>query len=108
MIVGTKNVPLDELRENATSVERLIRFSDNLVPRILRHDKRITDNQRYLVALLLRNITSIQFYKRQELAEELVKDIKITGVSNLLFDYEDLLMNSNIPKLQKYIMDNQR
>ena len=46
--------------------------------------------------------------RNSDIAEELVKDIKITGVSNLLFDYEDLLMNSNIPKLQKYIMDNQR
>lgn len=103
MLVGTKIIPLHELRDAATSVTALLVFSEQLVPKPLRHISAIVDNQRYLVAVTLRNIKAIPYKRRIELCEGLIRGVSVTGVVNIVHDFEDILSEVDTELLYKYI-----
>lgn len=65
MIVGTKDVEAYEVAQHCRDLNMLRSYSDSLVPRILQHDKRIINNQRYLIALVVRDIKSIPYAQRR-------------------------------------------
>lgn len=103
VIVGTKELDIYEIRKHCYSVEELINYSDSLVPRILRHDIRIVYNQRYLVAIAVRNIKSIPWNRRKELYEGLLEGVAISGLANQVYDYEDIMYSIDTDLLAVYI-----
>lgn len=103
MIVGCKDIDLYEVRQHCHNVNTLRDYSDSLVPRILRHDKRIINNQRYYVALFVRNIKSIQFNRRKELYEGLLEGVSISGLANEVYDFEDLMSVIDVNRLADFI-----
>lgn len=103
MIVGCKDIDLEELRKSAKDATSLIHYAENLVPRILRHHVAIVNNQKYLVALYLRNIKSIPYKRRIDLCEELLTEVSVTGVINTIIDFNDILMSINIDELIDYL-----
>ena len=80
-------------------------YCELLVPRVIRHQRAILDNQKYLVALYVRDFKSLPYTERKELYEGLLKDVSVTGIANTVYDFEDLLSNSNIEKLARYVRE---
>ena len=69
MIVGSKNINKSELTKYVSSVSKLIEYSDSLVPEYIRYRKEILFNQRYIVALAVREIQSISYNDRVALLD---------------------------------------
>lgn len=90
MIVGSKNVNKSELAKCVSSVSKLIDYSDSLVPEYLRYRKEILFNQRYVVALAIREMQNIPYSDRVMLLDRFLRDIYITGVVDRIYDIEDL------------------
>ena len=90
MIVGSKNVNKSELAKCVSSVSKLIDYSDSLVPEYLRYRKEILFNQRYIVALAIREMQSIPYNDRVRLLDRFLRDTYITGVVDRIYDIEDL------------------
>lgn len=90
MIVGSKNVNKSELAKCVSSVSKLIDYSDSLVPEYLRYRKEILFNQRYIVALAIREMQNIPYNDRAMLLDRFLRDTYITGVVDRIYDIEDL------------------
>ena len=90
MIVGSKNINKSELAKCVSSVSKLIDYSDSLVPEYLRYRKEILFNQRYIVALAIREMQSISYNDRVMLLDRFLRDTYITGVVDRIYDIEDL------------------
>lgn len=90
MIVGSKNINKSELTKCVSSVSKLIDYSDSLVPEYLRYRKEILFNQRYIVALAIREMQSISYNDRVALLDNFLRDTYITGVVDRIYDIEDL------------------
>lgn len=90
MIVGSKNINKSELAKCVSSVSKLIDYSDLLVPEYLRYRKEILFNQRYVVALAIREMQSIPYNDRVMLLDRFLRDTYITGVVDRIYDIEDL------------------
>ena len=90
MIVGSKNVNKSEIAKCVSSVSKLIDYSDSLVPEYLRYRKEILFNQRYIVALAIREMQSIPYNDRVILLDRFLRDTYITGVVDRIYDIEDL------------------
>lgn len=90
MIVGSKNVNKSELAKCVSSVSKLIDYSDSLVPEYLRYRKEILFNQRYIVALAIREMQNIPYNDRVMLLDRFLRDTYITGVVDRIYDIEDL------------------
>lgn len=90
MIVGSKSVNKSELAKYVSSVSKLIDYSDSLVPEYLRYRKEILFNQRYIVALAIREMQNIQYSDRVMLLDRFLRDTYITGVVDRIYDIEDL------------------
>lgn len=90
MIVGSKNINKSELAKCVSSVSKLIDYSDSLVPEYLRYRKEILFNQRYVVALTIREMQSIPYNDRVMLLDRFLRDTYITGVVDRIYDIEDL------------------
>lgn len=102
MVVGS-NVDRNKLIRASSSVEELKRYSDSLVPSCLRHITSLVYNQRYYVAIEVRNIKSIEFHKRTELANELLKDIYISGTFDEIVFIEEVFAYANMDLVFQYI-----
>lgn len=90
MIVGSKNINKSELTKYVSSVSKLIEYSDSLVPEYLRYRKEILFNQRYIVALAIREMQNIPYSDRVMLLDNFLRDTYITGVVDRIYDIEDL------------------
>lgn len=80
MIVGRTNLNYVELKRFVGKPQELVAYTENLVPVWARHVSAIVDNQRYYVAIHLRNVLTIPYKQRKELVDALIKGITITGV----------------------------
>lgn len=103
MIVGTKDVSPEEVRKHCRSVTALTSFCVELVPRLFRHDERIVSNQKYLVALMVRDLKSIPYETRRNLYEGLLEGVAITGVANEVYDIDYLMSQIDIDKLAMFV-----
>lgn len=100
MIVGEKFIDIQDLLQHCKNADKLKRYTINLVPKFLRGNKNIVDNQKYLVALEVRKLKSLNYYKKKYLTDELLKGITIHGSLNFLYSFDDILMDVDIDKLK--------
>lgn len=91
MLVGTTNINYKELKTFANNPQDLVYYVDNLVPIWARHIKGITDNQRYFVAIHLRDVLSLPYKTRMSMVDVLVKDITLTGVMSGFTSITDIV-----------------
>lgn len=103
MIVGTKTIPRDSLILASKSVKELIEFSDSLVPRVIRHNINIINNQRYLTAIEVRRIKSIDYDRRKYLCEKLLEGVSVRGTINTIIDFSDIMSESNVSMILRYM-----
>lgn len=104
MIVGVKDIEQAEVRIHCTDVASLKHYCEMLVPRVIRHNRAIVANQQYYVALIVRDIQSIPYARRKELYEGLLADVSITGLANTLYDFADVISETDINKLSEFIL----
>lgn len=102
MVVGSE-IDTRKLIRASSSLEELKKYSDGLVPKCLRHIKELIYNQRYYVAIELRNVKSLDFYKRNEMANKLIEDIYISGTFNEVVFISEVLAYADMDKVFKYI-----
>lgn len=105
MLVGTKDIQLDSLKAACRSPESLIEYACNLVPTPLRHIPAIVSNQRYYTALLVRSSTPFTWDRKHELCEALLKGVKIKGIPNTLYDYQDILVAIDVEAFERYLKE---
>lgn len=103
MLVGCKDIDFEELKSAALNKQSLEHYAVSLVPRCLRHINAIVDNQKYLVALYLRDMKSIPYVTRKLRCEELLKGTSVTGVINTITDFDDILMKVDMDTLVEYL-----
>lgn len=99
MIVGTTNIDIAELKGVVSNNGDIIAYSNKLVPVWARHIKGITNNQRYYLALTLRNIQSVPYKVRKPYIDELLTGITLTGVANSICTMDDIISMCNKDKL---------
>lgn len=104
MIVGTKYIDQTELRKHCKNSQMLKDYCMLLVPRIVRHQRAIVDNQKYLVALYVRDFKSIPYKDRKALCESLLEDVSITGVANTIYDFDDVLSMIDVERLSEFVV----
>lgn len=103
MIVGTKAIPLDKLARECYSVSALNAFSLSMVPRYAQHITEIVDNQKYIIAMEVRALTTLSYQKKKELSEGLLEGVIIRGTINTIVDVEDLFSFINMSHLFKVL-----
>lgn len=103
MIIGSKDVDYDLLKAATKSNNALANYAVSLVPRCIRHIPQIVDNQKYFVALTLRDLKAIPYTLRKERCEELLHGVSIAGVVNTIIDFEDILLQVDMDLLVQYL-----
>lgn len=99
MIVGTATIRDEDIKRVVNSDSDIIDFSNSLIPTWARHIKGVSDNQRYIVAVYLRNVSTIPYKKRKPLIDKLLCDIALTGVANSLCTITDIVNMCDKAKL---------
>lgn len=102
MLVGTRNLSHDEIKE-ATTVESLRRLATEQVPLLFRHIKEIVDNQKYLVALEVRKIYKGDYNKWHGLCEGLLEGVKVTGSIHTIYTCYELLNKCDFDMIEKFL-----
>lgn len=95
MVIGTRNVSLDELKQYSDNTSELLRVVERMVPSWARHIRPVVDNQRFYVATLLRRAYSIPYKKRMSMAECLISGIRVRGVMSGFTPITDIVATCN-------------
>lgn len=91
MLIGTDQIDYTELYKRANKPEELVSYVDNLVPVWASHIQAIVYNQRYFVAVQIRNMLQIPYKTREACTDMLLTNISINGVMNGFVPITDIL-----------------
>lgn len=100
MIVGKKDIVINELIKHTKSIEDLIEYSNSLIPKEFLHLKSIQDNQLYYLLLLLKK-SNITYEKKKELSELFV-NISPIGYTDTIVPLDILINRVSLSKIRKY------
>ena len=103
MLVGTTDIPIAKLMHVANNPEKLKSFAEQLVPVFFRHIKPIVDNQKYLVAIHLRNECKGNYNAWHDACKELLKGVHITGSISDVYTCADLLAACNVTDIKTFL-----
>ena len=103
MLVGTKSIDVSRLQVACRSITSLKSFSDSLVPSYFNHIKEILYNQRYLVAVAVRNLYKDDYNKWKPLCDGLLEGVRITGSVNDLYTCAELLSACDVKVIQAFL-----
>lgn len=82
MIVGTTDIDMQYIRQHVGDPDTIVKYACSLVPSWASHIQGIMDNQRYLVAVKLRNMLSIPYKVRESATSALIEGISLYGMVN--------------------------
>lgn len=102
MLVGTRNLPHDKIKE-ATTVSALRKLAVSQVPLLFRHVKEIVDNQKYLLALEVRRIYKNDYNKWHGLCEGLLEGVKVTGSVHSIYTCYELINKCDFDLIAKFL-----
>lgn len=80
MVIGTNSLNFDVIKTFVNHPEDIVAYCDNTVPLWAQHVDAIIKNQRYFMAINIRNMLTIPFRDRQRLIDYLTKGVTIKGV----------------------------
>lgn len=103
MIVGCKDIDFTELKRACRSISALRDLALDLVPTPLRHIPAVLDNQKYLIALQVRSVQSFTWQKRKSLCEAILEGVRIKGVPDVFYDYDDILQSIDRDAFKRYL-----
>lgn len=105
MIIGEKNLNIDELKVALKTRATLNKYIMSKVPRILQHHQQIVENQKYLTALHIRNMKELNFNHRMNIVNEMIEEVSINGAINTLYDLEDIIASVDFDLLLKSLFE---
>lgn len=91
MLVGSKNIDDKKLAAQCTSPAALMAYVYSLIPKQIAHVPEVVNNQKYLVATHVRKLKSLPYARKHSLCSSLLVGVRVCGVCNELYDYEDLI-----------------
>jgi hypothetical protein len=95
MLVGTTKLNYKEIKSFAGHPQDIVAYCESIIPIWALHIPNIIMNQRYYVAIHIRDMLSLPFKVRKELVDVLVKDITIVGVMSSFTSITDLVASCN-------------
>lgn len=91
MIVGTRDLKTEELKSYVSNPSGLIAYVEDLVPIWARHIPCLAHNQRFYVAIHLRNVLTLPYKVRMSMANTLLEGIQVRGVMSSFTPITDIL-----------------
>lgn len=91
MLIGTAEVDFETISSLRNNVNEIVSFVENSVPKWARNIPHIKDNQRYYVAIHVRNLLSMPYKERKSITDALINGIRISGVISAFTPIVDIL-----------------
>lgn len=91
MIVATTEINNDYIKQHQTDPESIVEYATSLVPAWAAHIRGITDNQRYYVAVKVRNMLTIAYKTREAICNALIDGVSLFGMLNDFVTLDELL-----------------
>lgn len=91
MIIGTRDIKTEEVKRYADDPSGLVAYVEGLVPVWARHINCLAHNQRFYVAIHLRNVLTLPYKVRMSMASTLLEGIQVRGVMSSFTPITDIL-----------------
>lgn len=91
MLIYTKNMNWEYLKQCIASERSITQVVDSHIPDWCSHIDGIYDNQRYYAAIYLRRVLSLPFKPRMNAVRELCENIAVKGLCTTFISIEELL-----------------
>lgn len=104
MIIGTKIIDEQEIISLLAKGMDISSYVEELVPRVIR-TKEIVNNQKYYIALKIRQNKTLRYYQKSKYYEEILNGVTIVGSAQSITDFRDLLGAVQMDKLMCYVFD---
>lgn len=109
MVVGTLYLDYDVIKTFTSHPEDIVAYCDSTVPIWANHLDTIVKNQRYYMAIHIRNLLTLPFNDRQRMVEHLIKGITVSGVMTVFISITDIIEACDkkllLRVLEEYIKD---
>ena len=102
MIVGKRDVDINELLKHSNSTDEFLEYADSLVPLAFRKVTGIIGNQRYLCCLVFRNSERVSWDRKKQMLPILFSKSKICGYIDCVIEAGDLLDMANLDRVLEY------
>lgn len=99
MIIATTDIDYGYIKSNVTEPDKVLKYVNGLIPAWAAHVRNIQDNQRYYVAIHVRNILTIPYKIRKTLTDRLIGGISLYGMINNFVTLDDILNECDKSKL---------
>lgn len=99
MLVGSTDLNFAEIKKFVGRPLDIVAYATSLVPIWARHMDVLVNNQRYYLAINIRNMLSIPYKQRDELVKILTANIRIAGVITGFTPITELVDNCDKDKL---------
>lgn len=99
MLIGAKDLNLEYIKQHQTEPDSILDYAVSLVPDWAVHIRGIVGNQRYYVAVKVRNILTIPYKTRETITNKLIDGISLYGMINDFVSLDELLSECNTEKL---------
>lgn len=91
LLVGKIDISIAELVRHDSSVEEFISYADSLVPKEFSHLPQILQNQRYINCLLYRKKTMVNWDKKKEICNGVLRTVNVSGFTDRLIEVGNLM-----------------
>lgn len=109
MVVGTLDLNYDVIKTFTNHPEDIVAYCDSTVPIWANHIDAIVKNQRYYMAIHIRNLLTIPFKDRQRMIDYLIRGLTVSGVMTEFVSVTDIIEACDkkllLRVLEEYIKD---
>lgn len=101
MLVAVIDIDTEFIKQHQMEPESIVRYAVSLVPSWAVHIRGIVDNQRYYVAVRVRNMLTIAYKTREAITNALIREISLYGMLNDFITLDELLDECDKTKLSE-------
>lgn len=99
MLVFTTSIDAGYIKQHQTDPNSIVNYAVSLVPVWAAHIRGIVDNQRYYVAIKVRNMLTLPYKTRESITTALIADITLFGMLNDFVTLDEVLALCDKEKL---------
>ncbi len=103
MFVGKSSIDLEYIKRNYNNPEKIIEYSNSLIPKEFSHLKELNDNQLYYICMILRKSGLRDFKGVNSTINTLLKGVKIVGYVDEVIEISVIYDFVNMKKLNIYL-----
>ena len=108
MLIGSTEIDYNFIKRNVSEPDRICMYAEDLVPVWARHLPNITDNQKYYLAIRIRNAISIPYKLRSNLVKELTKGVSISGLVHQVTTIEQIIAACDTETLARVLEEEKK